>query len=112
MTKTEFEKTYDGNLTKEHLEKYFPPQRTFNGICFKLPISNLKEVNEDTIVYVGEFAYTDGLDRICTAKDILETAKEYAPKDYTQNQIDDLADFIFDVIDWQSPESFANEIEF
>ena len=111
MTKTEFEK-FCGNDYQKNLEKHFPPKKTLNGICFKLPINSLKEVNEDVIVYVGEFAYTEGLDRIYTARDILETAKEYAPKDYTQNQIDDLADFIFDVIDWQSPESFANEIEF
>lgn len=105
-------KNLAATIIKKILKSIFRQKKTLNGICFKLPINSLKEVNEDVIVYVGEFAYTEGLDRIYTARDILETAKEYAPKDYTQNQIDDLADFIFDIIDWQSTESFANEIEF
>jgi hypothetical protein len=112
MTIKEFEKTYRGNLNTDHLEKFFPPEKTQNGICFKLPINNLKKVKKDTIVYIGEYAYTEGLDRIYTAGDFFEIAKDYAPKNFTKQQIENLANFIFEMIDWQPPQNFANEIDF
>lgn len=109
MTRTEFYEKYKGNYTKKDLEKEFPPEKTFNGICFKLKINDLKDVDPDTIVYIGEYAYRDNYDRIYTASDFFDIANEFLPQNATPEEIDERANELFKVVDWQSVEALADE---
>jgi len=109
MTRTEFYEKYKGNYTKKDLEKEFPPEKTCNGICFKLKINNLKDANPDTIVYVGEYAYSANSDRVYTANDFFDIAKEFLPQNATPEEIDERANELFYTVDWQSVEALADE---
>ena len=109
MTKTEFYEKYEGNWTKEDLEKEFPPKETFNGFCFKLEIDDLKSVDPDTIVYIGKYAYKDNSDRIYTSSDFFDIAREFLSQDATPEEIDERANELFKVVDWQSVEALADE---
>lgn len=109
MTKTEFYKKYEDNWTKEDLEKEFPPEETFNGFCFKLEIDDLKDVDPDTIVYIGEYAYSANCNRIYTASDFFNIANEFLPQNATPQEIDERANELFEAVDWQSVEALADE---
>lgn len=104
---------------------------TENGFCFK--DVDAYENRPDEPCYVNEYAQEDATmepdgsiliyprrksdrERYYTKKDFLELAKyffEGNEKDYECHGIytpEQLADFTFDTVDWQSPETYMTEL--
>jgi len=109
MTITNFIRKYGSEYTPENITKEFPPQKTNNGICFKLNIKNLDEIDPKTIVYVSEFAYEGRTDEIYTVEDIKNILLIYSNGESLKKPIKQCVKNIFQIANWQKIEILADE---
>lgn len=95
------------NLTKEQAQAYFDklqPNLFTQGSCYRTEVA-WKDVEPDEIVYIPEYGYEyREVEDLYTKQDLINAVVEYDfPEKY--------AETLLDMLDWQSPYTFLNEID-
>ena len=109
MTITDFIKKYGTEWTSEDIKREFPPQKTANGICFKLNTNDPNKIDPNTIVYVSESAYEGRTNEIYTVEDISNILRIYFNTKLSKKTMEKYVKDLFQIADWQNIETLANE---